>query len=311
MEPQKTSFFSGPLLIVIAALLWGIDGITRRALGGLQPITIVFFEHLVGLLILLPFVWKAIFRKPITGRDFWVMAFVALFSSVLGTLWFTTALLRTSFISFSVVFLLQKLQPIFAISTAAVFLKERPSRNYWIWAIVSIVAAYFVTFPGGVVNFSTGKDTIIAALFAVGAAFAWGSSTAFSKMVLVNRPAKEATALRFIMGTVIAGVLAISMGAGATLVTLTGKQILFFIIIALTSGMVGLYIYYKGLRTTSVHVSTILELVYPLIAVIIGIFLYNDKLAPSQWIAAAVLVFGTYMIAGQNKKTDAIQNQNS
>jgi len=302
MEQQKKSLFSGPVLIIIAAILWGIDGITRRALGGLQPITIVFFEHLIGLIILLPFVWKGIFKKPITRRDFWTMAFVSLFSSVLGTLWFTTALLRTSFISFSVVFLLQKLQPIFAISTAAIFLKERPSRNYWIWAVVSVVAAYFVTFPGGVVNFATGAGTVVAALFAVGAAFAWGSSTAFSKMVLANRPANETTALRFLMGTVIAGVLAFFMGAGSTLIVLTGKQLLFFVIIALTSGMVGLYLYYKGLRTTSVHVSTILELVYPLIAVVIGIFLYHDKLAASQWIAAAVLVFGTYMIAQQNKK---------
>ena len=304
MEPQKKTLFSGPLLIVIAAFLWGLDGITRRALGGLQPITIVFFEHLVGLIILLPFVWKGIFKKPITKHDFWVMAFVSLFSSVLGTLWFTTALLRTSFISFSVVFLLQKLQPIFAITTAAIFLKERPSRNYWIWAIVSVAAAYFVTFPGGVVNFSTGSGTVIAALFAVGAAFAWGSSTAFSKMVLANRPANETTALRFLMATIMAGVLAFCMGAGPNLVVITGTQVLFFIIIALTSGMVGLYLYYKGLRTTSVHVSTILELVYPLIAVVIGIFLYHDKLAASQWIAAAVLVFGTYMIARQNKKGD-------
>ncbi len=306
MQPQKKPVFTGPLLIVIAAVLWGVDGITRRALGGLQPITIVFFEHLIGLLILLPFVWKGIFKKPLTGRDFWTMAFVALFSSVLGTLWFTTALLRTSFISFSVVFLLQKLQPIFAISTAAIFLKERPSRNYWIWAIVSVGAAYFVTFPGGVVNFATGSGTLVAALFAVGAAFAWGSSTAFSKMVLANRPANEATALRFLMGTIIAGVLACFMGAGQTLFVMTGKQLLFFVIIALTSGMVGLYLYYKGLRTTSVHVSTILELFYPLIAVIIGIFLYHDKLTASQWVAAAVLVFGTYMISRQNRKTNEI-----
>ena len=37
-------FFSGPFLIIIAAALWALDGITRRSLYHLAPIFIVFFH---------------------------------------------------------------------------------------------------------------------------------------------------------------------------------------------------------------------------------------------------------------------------
>ena len=126
-----------------------------------------------------------------------------MFSGVLGTLWFTTALLKTSFISFSVVYLIQKLQPIFAISAAAIVLKEKITKSYIKWAVVALIAAYFVTFKNGYINFATGIGTIIAALYALGAAFAWGSSTAFSKLALVKRPSMYITSLRFLLTAIL------------------------------------------------------------------------------------------------------------
>src|SRR3989344_929427 len=124
---MKKILNNGPLLIVIAASLWAVDGVIRRSLYVLPPVVIVFFEHLVGALILLPFFFKDLFIKKIKlGRkEFLAIIFVSLLSGLLGTLWFTTALLQTQFISFSVVYLLQKLQPIFAISSASIFLKEK------------------------------------------------------------------------------------------------------------------------------------------------------------------------------------------
>lgn len=160
----------GSILIITAALLWAVDGVIRRNLYSLPPITIIFFEHLIGLIILTPFVLKYVLKAKLTAREWWLIILIAVLSGLLGTLWFTTALLKVSFISFSVVFLLQKLQPIFAVSTASVFLKEKLDKRYMVWAILAIVSAYFVTFPNGYINLATGSGTIIAALYALGAA---------------------------------------------------------------------------------------------------------------------------------------------
>src|SRR6185503_3444263 len=159
--------YSGPIFILIAATLWAFDGLIRQHLYTLPPITIIFFEHLIGLIILSPFVFKYVLKTKLTPREWWLIVLIAILSGLLGTLWFTTALGKVHFITISVVFLLQKLQPIFAITTARIFLKEKLDSRYIKWAVLAIVAAYFVTFKNGYVNFATGEGTIIAALYAL------------------------------------------------------------------------------------------------------------------------------------------------
>src|SRR3990172_7139269 len=192
---MKNKQVMGPMLIAAAAALWAFDGIIRRSLYTLEPIVIVFYEHLVGTVILLPTLFKTVWTDV---RKIWrSLAFVSVFSGLLGTLWFTAALLAVQFIPFSVVFLLQKLQPIFAIGSARIMLGEQLSKRYLGWAVLALAAAYFVTFPTGRVSFATQGNNVIAALYALGAAFGWGVSTAFSKKILKVLPSQQATAVRF------------------------------------------------------------------------------------------------------------------
>lgn len=290
----------GPYLIVFAAVLWGIDGILRRSLFSLPPITIVLYEHLIGAIILAPFLIPKLKSVGLNKKEWGAIFFVSLLSGVLGTLWFTTALVKANFISFSVVFLLQKLQPVFAVAAAAILLKEKIGRRYVSWAFLAVAAAFFVTFPNGAINFKTGSGTVTAALFALGAAFAWGTSTAFSKFALFRHSNTLIAGLRFWITTVLALIFVFGMGAGMSLSEPTGGQIFRLILIAFTTGMVALWIYYRGLKNTEAKISTILELTFPLVAVLIDIFAYDTFLAPSQYLAAFVLMFAVYKVAGLN-----------
>ncbi|OGG73003.1 hypothetical protein A3A38_01155 [Candidatus Kaiserbacteria bacterium RIFCSPLOWO2_01_FULL_53_17] len=290
----------GPLLIFIAAVLWGLDGILRRSLYGLPPITIVFFEHLIGLIIIAPFLWKAWTRETLTRKEWGVLGVVALLSGVLGTLFFTTALLKVNFIPFSVVFLIQKLQPIFAVGMAWVVLGERPAARYAAWAALALVAGYFVTFPFGIVNFSEGGAHVIAALFALLAAICWGGSTALSRFTLLNHSNTFITGMRFLLTVPIALLFVFALGASPSFVLITPLQYLTLVGIALSSGMLALWIYYRGLRTTPVRVSAIVELAFPMTAIFIDYLLYSTTLAWSQYLAAAVLLFAMYKVAGLN-----------
>lgn len=290
---------TGPILIIIAALLWAFDGLIRQHLYTLPPITIIFFEHLIGLLILTPFIYKYVLVSRPTRREWWLIVLVAGLSGLLGTLWFTTALGKVHYISISVVFLLQKLQPIFAISTAAIFLKEKFDTRYIKWALLAIVSAYFVTFANGHVNLDTGEGTMIAALYALGAAFAWGSSTTFSKMLLGNVDFKVSTFYRFLFTLILALPFVFLYGntqAGDFAIPST-SQFGWLALIAVSTGMLALLIYYKGLAKTPVHISTILELTFPFIAILLDFIVHGTVLALSQWVAAIVLVFSIYQIS--------------
>jgi drug/metabolite transporter (DMT)-like permease len=287
---------SGPILIITAAILWALDGVIRRHLYSLPPITIIFFEHLVGLLIILPFVWKNFVKEKLGKREFLLLVLVAVLSGLLGTLWFTTALLKVHFISFSVVFLLQKLQPVFAIGSASIFLKEKFDKRYIKWAVLALVSAYFVTFPNGQVNLGTGEGTVIAALYALGAAFAWGTSTTFSKMILTKVSYKVSTFYRFLITSVLTFIVVLAMGYFPSLSTPTVPQFGLFALIAVSTGVVALMIYYKGLSKTPVHITTMLELTFPFIAIFIDMILYKTTLSPSQLISAVILCLAIYKI---------------
>ena len=292
----------GPALIILAAVLWALDGVVRRSLYSLPPIIIVFYEHLIGALILIPFIFKDLIKTRFSQKEILLLILISLLSGVLGTLWFTTALLKVNFIPFSVVFLLQKLQPIFAITTAIIFLKEPVKKRYLTWAILAFVAAYFVTFKDGMVNLETGSGTVVAALFALGAAVAWGSSTTFSKIALTNRPSQVITGMRFILTTILSVPFIFYLGAQASILAPDFSQYIKFAFIALSTGMVALLLYYKGLKETPVRVATILELVFPVLAIVVDAVLYKTFLAPTQLFAAAVLIFSIWKLSSLQLK---------
>ncbi|MBI5614364.1 EamA family transporter [Candidatus Gottesmanbacteria bacterium] len=300
---KKKLSIKGPVFIVIAAMLWALDGVFRRSLYSLSPLVIVFLEHAVGTLLIFPFLlrgWKEI--RSLTKKELAVLGGISLLSSLLGTLWFTTALLKTNFIPFSVVFLLQKVQPVFVIFTAWLVLKERITKQYLLWAGMALVAAYFVTFPGGIVSFATGTGTLEAALYALAAAFAWGSSTVFSKIALETKSDTVVTGLRFFITSILAGAAVVVFGQSQVLSTVTLPQIGMFVVIALSTGMVALSLYYKGLAVTEAKVSTILELVFPVSAVLLDIIVYKSVLAPSQYLAAVVLLFAAFRLTKLREK---------
>lgn len=297
---KLNKLLTGPTLIFVAAVLWALDGIVRRSLFSLPPVTIVFYEHLIGSLILVPIVWPELKKLKLTKRVMGLTALIALLSGLLGTFWFTAALVKVSFISFSVVYLLQKLQPIFAAGSAHLLLKEKLTKTYLIWAALALLAAYFVTFPRGMVDFSAGNQNLIAALLAFGAAVAWGTSTTFSKMLLKETTDSVATALRFITTTIFGLMAVLVMGQAASLSAPDVSQFLRFALIAISTGMLALWIYYRGLQKTEAKVSTIIELTFPLLAIIIDTILYKTVLDVTQYLAAGVLLFAIYRVGKLN-----------
>lgn len=301
---MKNIYKFGPYLIVVAALLWGLDGILRRSLFDLPPIIIVFYEHLIGFALISPWFIKSFKKTKFTKKEWGALFLVSILSGVLGTLWFTMALVKVNFISFSVVFLIQKLQPIFALTLAFVFLRERLNKRYLFWGLLALVAAYFVTFPGGKVNIGQDKGTIIAAMLALAAAFAWGSSTVFSRYLLLRHSNTTITSWRFLITTFFAFALVLFLGDYAALNMPTADQFGRLLVIALSTGLVALWIYYKGLKHTQVKVSTILELFFPLVAVIIDIVLYKNILEVSQYFAAGILMLAMYMVSTLNVRFD-------
>lgn len=296
MRVQRILAF-GPGFIILAALLWSFDGVLRRSLFTLPAAVIVFYEHLLGALILLPIFVKFVKELAKMTRKEWVaIILVALFSGALGTIFYTAALGMVGYIQFSVVVLLQQLQPVWAILAAAVILKERISKDFAKWALLAIIAAYIVTFRDLRVNFISESRQLLAALLALSAGFVWAVSTSFSKIVLNKVTFWTATSLRFFLAPVFALLFVIGQGKTQTLFNITGPQWLTLLLITFSTGMVALLIYYFGLRKTPARVSTICELTWPASAIFIDYFLYQQTLSATQFVGVGLLFVAMYHV---------------
>lgn len=299
---MKKLVHAGSIAVVIAALLWSIDGLLRRTLYVLPSPVIVFWEHLLGLAVLTPILiysWHKF--KELTRKQWGAITFVALLSGALGTIFYTAALGQVQYIPFSVVVLLQQLNPIFAIATAALLLKEKLDKRFIVLSVVALVGAYFATFPNLNVNLATGSGTLVAALLAVGAAASWGVGTAFSKYALKGTSYLHVSGLRFGLTVIFAFLLALGTGNGAALGALSWEQFWYLVAITFSTGLVALIIYYYGLQKVEASRAAILELAWPLSSVIIGWLLLGQGLTWTQCVGAALLVSTTYFLAKSDR----------
>ncbi|TVM02902.1 MAG: EamA family transporter [Candidatus Brocadia sp. WS118] len=301
----------GPLFIVVASLLWSLDGLLRVSLYSLPPIVVVFMEHLVGFALIFPFAYgQRHLLKKLNVKMWGAFAWVTVLSSVLGTLFYTAALGQVQFAQFSVVVLLQQLEPLIVLVFARLVLKEPLSKRFIPWFITAIVAAYFISFPDLQVNWETGSGTVIAAIFAIAAAFSWGSSTVFSRYALLQLPTILTTAVRFGLASLLAGTLVALFGRVPTVAALTSFQWMTILTIALSTGMVALSIYYYGLKRTPARIATICELAWPLSAVAIDYMYFHKSLTVTQGLGALALLLTIYkvssMVREQNETTPVV-----
>jgi drug/metabolite transporter (DMT)-like permease len=298
----KNKIFIGALAVVVAALLWSLDGIFLRPhLASVSPVLVVFLEHGLGFILLLPFlfIYKTELKK-ITKKQWGTIFWVALFGGALGTTFFTKALFLTGFVDVSVVILLQKFQPIFAILLSAIILRERFPLKFYAYASLALIGGYFVTFKDpSSINF--GSATTMMAIFSLLAAFSWGSSTTFGKYSLKNINYGLLAALRF--GFTILIMLIPALRYFSTLPSINSDVWKTLVIIVFTSGAVAMYLYYYGLKKIPASLATLCELSWPVSAIIFDYFLNNNVLSITQIIGALILIVAVALATRLNKTT--------
>ncbi|KAA0247651.1 MAG: DMT family transporter [Ignavibacteriota bacterium] len=291
-----------PLFVIIAASLWGVDGIVLRpALFSLPVPLVVFVESTIVAILLSPYFIRHLpSLKFLKTKDWLAFFLLALFGGAIGTMAITKALFYVNFVNLSVVILLQKLQPVFAIALASVFLKEKLSFRFIFWAGIAIVGAYFMTFGTNLPDFSTGDKTTVAAIFSLLAALSFSASTVLSKRALRNVSFGMGTYLRFLFSAVIMLVIVVFIGDTKNIPDITATQIIVFLIIALTTGGTAIFLYYYGLKRISASVATICELAFPFTAIILEYFLRGNILDIVQWIGAVILLISILKVSGIN-----------
>lgn len=290
---KRMTILKGSAAVAMSAILWGFDGVVLTPqLYTLNVVYVVFILHLIPFLFMNLFLYKEYrYLKTIRLSDLLIFLLISLFGGAIGTLSIVKALFLLNFNHLSVVVLLQKLQPVFAIGLAAILLKEKLQKNFIIWATIAIVSGYFLTFGFHLPDFNSDANTIYASLLALLAAFSFGSSTVFSKKILTQYHFVTSTFYRYGFTSIIMLVFMIIAGSFSSFGNTTDRQWLFIGIIGLTTGSGAIFLYYYGLRKVKAMTATISELMFPISAIVFDYFINGSILLWVQCIAAAIMIY--------------------
>lgn len=308
----------GALAVGVAALLWSLDGVfIRPKFYELPAALVVFFEHALGFLVLLPFFITG--RKEIqqlSSSGWGSLAWVSVWGGLLGTLFITKAFFAAFDphvgTTLATVVILQKLQPVFALLLARIILKEKLRKDFYLWALLAILAAYVLAFSQhGGLKLADIRLIDPAAGYAFLAAFAFGSSTVFGKRFTNELSFPTATALRFGATTVLALIFILVAGQLNAINGMRPIHWKLLVVIVFSSGAMSMFIYYFGLKRIPASIASIFELVWPLSAVLLDFIINKNTLNGVQYSAAAVLLLSFFMIIRRknNKNKETVKGE--
>lgn len=280
----------GSSFILVAAILWGADSLFRWPLIGELPVdVIVMVEQLGGSLLLAALVLRrhgpAGFRRLATLPR---SLMIPLGGSAVGCLLYSQSLHD---LNPSVAVLLQKLQPLFVLGGAYLWLGERPRRRFLLWAGIALASACALSFMEPGHSGAGAAQTFRGCALALGATTLWALSTVGSKGLLDEAPPLIVAMARFTMGSVTLLpllILRLTSGGGLPLETLAAQSGALAALVLL--GATATAFYAAGLRRISASAASFMELAYPVSALILNSAVLGKTLTPPQGALAAALL---------------------
>jgi drug/metabolite transporter (DMT)-like permease len=289
----RRAIFVGAVSISLAATMWGLDGVVLTPrLYNLDVGWVVLILHALPFILMHSFLYQQYKHlKSFSRQDYIIILLIALFGGAIGTISIVKALFLINFKELSIVVLLQKLQPVFAIALAAIILKEKINKYFIVWASIALLGGYFLTFGLETPNLETGSKTALSAMYALIAAFSFGSSTVFSKMFLKRYTYKTATFYRYGFTTLIMLIYVLGFGKSMHFNQITTTNWIIFLVIAFTTGSGAIFLYYFGLNHVKASLAVMCELFFPISTIVFDYAINGSRLSPVQWISAALMVF--------------------
>ncbi|HLW57070.1 MAG TPA: DMT family transporter [Bacteriovoracaceae bacterium] len=291
----------GILLVALACTLWSLDTLVRYPLvgKGVDPIVIVFYEHVIlSLIFFLPYFFSLYQKiKTLTTKDVFSFFVIGGLGSAVATVAFTQAFID---INPSLVILLQKFQPVVAITLASMVLKEKIDRRFLICAGISLSGAILVSFPDlselrNMTQLEESSGKVRGYFLVLLSVLCWGSATVFGKrLTLVGYQTQEIMAGRYFLGLVFL-LPFLSYNSEAFLLP---ESIDYFkvLIMVLVSGALGMWVYYKGLVRLQAKTTAIAEMFFPLVAIIVNWIFLKQELNLIQILGGILLVIGSFTI---------------
>lgn len=287
----------GVAVVAFAAALWGLDALFRRPLAHSTGVsTIVFGEHVVLVVFVLPFVvpalravlrlgWRALAAAVVVGAG----------ASAVATILFTQAFVDGDPVTPVV---LQKVQPVVAVVAARFLLGERMRPRFGLFLVTALAGTWLVAFKDPI--HISAHGSVVPSLYALGAAVLWALGTVLGRYLSRDLAFEHVTTLRFVFG----------LPAAAIAVAILGQRFhasahdsLWIALLALVTGVIALFLYYWGLKRTPATAATLAELAFPVTAALVGYIAFHQAMTVWQWVGVGLTSFVVVLLPGRRART--------
>ncbi|NDD92079.1 DMT family transporter [bacterium] len=292
------------LFVFLGAGLWATDTLFRQPLmQDLSSITVVYFEHIIATAVSLVWLLATARKEFFLGFTQSMGAImIGVLGSVLATLCFTESF---KFTNPSVSILLQKTQPLVVIALSRIFLGEKITRAFFLWALLALMSAFFLSFPEGIHVHDFLSQVNFGAVLALLAAIFWAVSTVIGKATLGKANPAALSFWRFASGFALLAFLVHRIPSARIEIPFLWGQwgiLRSIAYMAIIPGFLGVLLYYRGLKKVSASSATLLELSFPLTAVAINTIFLDLKLTTTQTFAAIALLVSMIGVGMSSKK---------
>ncbi|MGE3622526.1 MAG: DMT family transporter [Bdellovibrionales bacterium] len=293
MKPLNPHMVRGACLIVIASVLWGVNYyILKIASDAVAPLTAAFLESLAGC-VSAAMIYRISPRSAAKalGTGGWRIILMGVLAVPVASALFIFGLRH---IDLGVSSILEKTQPIFTVALAAFFLKEKLSFPSICFGLLAFVGAVEVIPLAEEASFfpKLEWEAIVGVSAVVAAALAWAGAGVLGRNLAVSDelgPARMAF-LRAAIGMAVTLPLVLAFELQEIRGEMPWKSVGLLFLSGAFDISVCCVLYYQGMKYVQAGVASIVEVLTPLTAVLLGVVLLGEQLVLRQWLGAVIVL---------------------
>jgi DME family drug/metabolite transporter len=285
--------------VAFAALLWGADSLVQfPGLAGVPGDALTFYEHLLGLVLLIPFIARPSRRElgKLRPRHIVPLFLVGIAGETLAGIFFGEGYHDAGGAASG---FLQMLQPFFVLAIVWALGRERNAQSYLAWAMSVLFGALVIWVFDASFDLQALEEPrfwsgAVMGFLAVGL---WAASNVSGKILLETFSPSSVVFLRWSLSllglSTVIWLKHVPIGPGAFL-SLAG--FLSLLVHAIIFALVPLWIFYRGLRALPASLTTFIELACPLALVFLPGILGHKPIVQLQWLGGISVVVGVMLL---------------
>ncbi|MCB1531679.1 MAG: DMT family transporter [Alphaproteobacteria bacterium] len=303
-EHEKRDYLlKGVLPVLCASILWAFGYFARKIiLFEITPLTLTFITAFVVSMSLM--LWlrpHPLHLWRVFHAHIWNHIALAFTGVIFGT---TLMFIALDNLDLGLATVLEKLQPLFTLVLAALFLKERLPVRVLPYCLAALISSVFIfTESTQTLQMALSPQNLIGVGAVIGAAFSWGMATIIGrKLMLSGVRSREVTLIRFTLAWLFLAPILLLQGDLVTHFTLSP----FVWIIAVGSAIIttagGYVLFYSGIKVVDAPTSGFLELLTPIVSLALGLIFLDETIRYTQIFFIGLMLFSIYKISTTKTK---------